>query len=333
MSEHYAYVACSCFRDHLTSQPPVPRSALTFDSFGNVIAKTSRSADDDDEALRRWRERDACPHEDMRLIEKIWDAGEWDSGAVGEEVIPARYPMLYEVLDRSVSFGDATVLATPAQAKKALGELRRLELIVVPETVCLVIDEEGRPVSRHNIPPDGVVSLIDVGPTYGASPEPRNKAGQLLTIDVKDGEFIVRRFTDRSILLRARSLAQIVGDDPEARSYRDLPHDRDAVTWNGRSYSRLTLSDPASGASVDGYGRAITVQVMPSVAFVPRHGTFPAAVTAARAPAMMSDDSLPLGYLGAFLEASVHTQNPLVGYYSGHQPATLDQQQPGTAPL
>jgi hypothetical protein len=80
MSETWTYVACTCFRDGLTSEPPVPRSELAYDRFGNVLMVGSRSGDDDPEALWDWRSGweehvpRACQHDFMRVIEEIWEA-------------------------------------------------------------------------------------------------------------------------------------------------------------------------------------------------------------------------------------------------------------------
>lgn len=71
-----AYVACTCYRDGLTSEPPLPRSQLTIDERGDVVL-----VDDDDDvdvwhAIWNWQES-ACPHPSMKA------ASDWVGNIAG----------------------------------------------------------------------------------------------------------------------------------------------------------------------------------------------------------------------------------------------------------
>jgi len=132
MSERWVYVACTCYRDGLLlSDPPISRSEVVFDRYGNVMEKTSRTPEDDSDEFWDWRSERACIHYNMRFVEEIWDARNWRSDdQVAEAIASGRFPHLEEVLDNSQWFTAATILATPQLAAKAIADFDELAQVI-----------------------------------------------------------------------------------------------------------------------------------------------------------------------------------------------------------
>lgn len=311
MSEYWVYVACTCFRDHVTSQPPVPRGLLTYDRFGNVTMRSSRTPDSDPETLWDWRER-ACPHDDMRLLEDIWWSSTWDSDPVMARIhTPSDFPNLHHILERGRHFGDAEILATPAEADSGLAEFIELDTIPLDGRLPVVVDLDARPVirlPRHRQLTGQMDEELD--------PDEMAAAHALLQVHVEGNEFVITDHNRSRELMRASVLEQLVGLDGNAGSMLEVSRE-DCVEIVHHLYPPVVLRDPLSGEEVEGYGEPITNWGRSHLGEVERHGRFPAEVRITYDQLRLTDLSFQVGTLRPFLEASVLTGNPMVGYYSG----------------
>ncbi|GAB2561271.1 hypothetical protein [Leucobacter ruminantium] len=125
MSEHEAFVACRCYRDGLTSQPPVDPKLLDYDRFGQIKPAGLYGMEaTEDEALWQWWESKACTHEGMREICLIWWAEKPGIGVIKEALDAGQVPAVTEVLERGSQFDSAVIIAEPELAASALIELQ-----------------------------------------------------------------------------------------------------------------------------------------------------------------------------------------------------------------
>ncbi|XVQ12488.1 hypothetical protein ACQP1W_07995 [Spirillospora sp. CA-255316] len=63
-----AYVRCRCLQDGLTTEPPVPAGLIVEDEAGYLDLSVPYEGNEElYEAFDVWRERGACPHEDMEI--------------------------------------------------------------------------------------------------------------------------------------------------------------------------------------------------------------------------------------------------------------------------
>jgi len=312
MSEHWVYVACNCFRDSLLrSEPPVPRSGIVFDKYGNVMEKRSRTPEDDSERFYDWRVEQACSHDHMRLVNEIWWTRDWrDNGEAGRTIASGSFPYLEAVLDNGESFDAATVLATPELAELAIRDLDGLLQLVPHGTTRTVFDNGGnvaiRPVDYAQLPGPGFKPLNDVYENrepdhWDAPPE---KLRQLVEIGLDGLEFVVRDHPEHRELLRAKQLRQVA--EPT-----------DTIRWSIWDYVKVVLTDPGTGNSVTGYSQGIRQGGDDAILGQLVNATFVEMAAVDEVPRMWTDDLWPLQFIRPLLEASASTGNPLVGYYSG----------------
>jgi hypothetical protein len=146
MSEPYLYVTCTCFRDGLTSPPPVAREHMTYDRFGNPMHRRSRTPWDDPSDLWDWREELACQHRYMEITEAIWwtvdphwltDSNHWlrkydrnrvpTPSAADLALVSGQFPNALEVIENLVDKCAPEIVATAETSKVALAELRQIE--------------------------------------------------------------------------------------------------------------------------------------------------------------------------------------------------------------
>jgi hypothetical protein len=63
-----AYVRCRCLQDGLTTEPPVPAALIVEDEAGYLDLSVPFEGNEElFHAFDKWRERGACPHEDMEI--------------------------------------------------------------------------------------------------------------------------------------------------------------------------------------------------------------------------------------------------------------------------
>ncbi len=319
MSETYAYVACTCWRDGLTTDPPIPRSEVVYDRFGNIMIRGSLTPDDDTEEFWDWRYEQACSHHDMRLIEDIWQPVRWRKNQrVLEALSP--YPVLCEVLDAGEWASQATVLATPESAKVALGEWDALFSTRPQGSTQVVVDESGHAVHRLYYDPDdpgdsfvGLSVYLRYCQRHARSPVPED----LIEIGVRQGVLVVRRCADSQELLRSAALTQEVlsqaADGDTALAGDDL-----SIRWESVTFSKIRITDPDSGRSVEGYSIPMTCDTYSDLSGYERQQIIPQTVRTAAMPSVWSDLYWPLGPMRAYLQAAVDTGNPMVGYYTNN---------------
>ncbi|MDR1432554.1 MAG: hypothetical protein LBI99_10615 [Propionibacteriaceae bacterium] len=312
MSEHWVYVACTCCRDDLTTEPPVPRAKIKYDKYGNIMQKRSKTPEDDSEKFWDWRYEGACSHRNMRVVDEIWDARDWRAGGeAGEIIASGRFPYLEQVLDNSDSFNYAEVLAAPESAAVALKDLDAFSQLTPHGTTRVVLDAEGdiavRPVDYAQLPAPGFKPLNDVYENresdgrWDASPD---KLDRLIEIGLEGTEFVVRNHPNHEELLRAKRIRQTVDTS-------------DYTSWSIWGLVWVVLENADTHKSVAGYSQGIRKGSYNAVLEAIRRGTFLEAASAAEVPRVWTDDLWPLRFLRELLEASVKTGNPLIGYYSG----------------
>ena len=318
MSENEVYVACTCYQDGLTTEPPIPRSDIVFDRFGNIMRRGSQTPEDDPEEFWEWRDDHACQHYEMRLIEEIWHAPRWRDDQMIEKVLKT-YPALCTILDGSNCCSQATVLASPELTGEALEQWESLFATRPGGSAQVVVDGKGLVVDRPHYDPDapvdrfiGLSGYFDYCQRYARTSPPED----LIEIGVQGSDLVVRRYTDSQELLRASSLTQVVSSDPEVRSYRGVAPNQ-CMEWGNVGFTFTSLTDPETGASVEGYTRPVQYDFYNSYAGYKKLWTFPSTVHIVMKPLIWSDLCWPLGPLRAFLQASVDTGNPMVGYYNG----------------
>lgn len=306
MSEHEAYVACTCFRDGLTSEPPVPRSALTFDRFGNVTLRSSRSPEEDPEPLWDWRSGweevgpPACAHDHMRLAERIWSTGNWRESEVGATISAGPYSALHEVLDNGRSFGGATILATSELATDALPELEQVLAIPTGLTTRVLKDDAGRTLLAP-------VDSKGYRPGLGFTPfwpreYPKERISGITEAGADDIEIVVRDYeAEGREWFRTDRLKY--GVEPENEVF--LGH---------RMLYRTSFYNDARGQRFGGLAPRIWLFDHDEDLF-PWVG--PEELHLEVRELRISDLAWYLRPLRAFMHASIQTGNPLVGYYNG----------------
>lgn len=124
MSEYEAYVACSCWRESKTTPPPVDPATLTLDRFGQVcpIGMPGLESSDDEELWSWWGER-ACPHRDMRQVQRIWWIQPPGEGTLKRALEQRRLPAFAEVAERGRASCGPKIIADIELAATALDEL------------------------------------------------------------------------------------------------------------------------------------------------------------------------------------------------------------------
>ena len=143
MSEWYGFVACTCYQQGRTTEPPYPREQLTVNEFGIVTLQSSATPDEDPDTLYEWRrglrEDDqkfgtACEHEHMRLIDEIfyWPGARAHTGrydAVEQLLADDTYPRLRGVVyaPEGSEYPSGGTWVRPHQAGPALADLERLK--------------------------------------------------------------------------------------------------------------------------------------------------------------------------------------------------------------
>ncbi|MDX1876993.1 hypothetical protein SBE55_04085 [Mycolicibacterium sp. 141076] len=233
-----AHVACNCFRDGLSAEPPVPRSMLTVNECGDVELIDEQNCDFDmANDVYDWTIH-ACTHEDMKFVSEwvgnISGVAWLRSVAVGLPV--DRFGNLAMILAGLSGLMDSY---TPAS------EIRR----ALPELELLL--QEGHLGSTRTISTlSGFVveNKLDWGPialdefhSLGPSPYYESPWPDLVELGVIGYEFVVRsREQPANELLRTRILEQKW--DPESVEFGQAP--------DGRPTSRITFTNLQTMESV-----------------------------------------------------------------------------------
>ena len=310
MSETYAYVACTCFRDGVSSDPPVPRSQLMLDPYGNVIMRSSHTGDDDPESLFDWRagwdERRpaACTHHHMRLAEEIWTSSGCHDDRVDRLLEESGAPRLREILEEGRGVGSwAHVIATPDDARDALPELDRILSGSLGKRTRVVVTDDLREVAWP-VDPDGYEGGADFTTLDFQDPH-RIGVDSMLEVGVVEHQLVVRDLSGESQTLRAdRIVSRREGD--QSRQVRSDRHWHDPPRW--------TFVDEASGRQLHGD----VSSTWPGSWYhylQPRWSSLGLQVR--ERELWISDIAWYLPRLRPLLEAAVTTGNPVVQYHNG----------------
>ncbi|MCL2652824.1 MAG: hypothetical protein FWD63_03445 [Propionibacteriaceae bacterium] len=244
----------------------------------------------------------------MRLVECIWDSRDWDAGIVGALTANGSYPNLVAVLKAGESFGDATILATPDIAAVALSELEAMSEEKPGGVVPVIRDADGNIVNRlvNYEHPSVVMQPYVLDPiVQSLNVESGNVPDHLVQVIIDGSEFVVSSCPDNQEQFRARSLRQMVDQ-------------RDQIRLGYRMLSSVTLSTLDRETSVTGYCLPVRYGQFDRLSEFTRRRQYPKKLRLGHSEIRMCDLCWPLGPLRAFLQASVLTGNPLVGYYNGH---------------
>ncbi|MFT4010028.1 MAG: hypothetical protein QM655_08300 [Nocardioidaceae bacterium] len=303
MSEHYLYVACTCFRDGIATEPPVSRELLDNDRFGNVKRIADRTGEDSPENLYQWREHDACEHDYMRIGDEIFHGtrAEWDHPVVEQTLKSEGFEAIDELFHRRPS-GDADVFATAAEASRALPELRRL--LETPTGISSRVLVDARARVSGPLDPRGYTS--GVGFTRLAdSRYPKFPIEGITELGLGGFEFVVRSMGDRP-WESSRSRTLLVSQD----DYRS------EVRIGGSDLYR-TLFQPGEGGHPT-WGWAPRFWFFDGVV-PPRNRPYVAPVMRVELREQAMCDLEPwLRLFDKLLRAAEASGNPVVSYYSGH---------------
>ncbi|WP_145978803.1 hypothetical protein [Granulicoccus phenolivorans] len=209
-----AYVACTCFRDGVTSEPPIPRSLIVVGPTGRPETVWDQDPDelvsdaqlDVSVLFHDWTDS-ACAHPFMELVsERIGNVmGVAWLRAVASGLDPGRFGRLTEILEGLSGMMDDLLPADEARA--ALPELEALlresvigSTRVLHELDGSVIDDEldSRPIDY--------VAFRSLGPSPGF----RSEFDELVELGVEGYDFVVRsRGAVPGELFRARLVNQV----------------------------------------------------------------------------------------------------------------------------
>lgn len=303
MSEGLLYVACSCFREGRTSEPPLPPERLDLDRFGNVKRVVDASPEDSPEYLQLWRSGRACEHTDMQVWEELYHGRrrEWSSDLVEDLLTRPAYRHIADVLHRPTS-AMAEVLVEAHEAEVALSELRALCALPTSMETRIVIDEQGeasRPVDGAGF--RGERDFARIGVSQDAYPE--STAGEIGEIGVSGVEVVVRDLGSGAERIRSTTV-EVLQDSAVS------------VEFGGYRMYRTVFIPPGTPGAVWRWA--------PRLSFTP-------AQARRRGPDMPLETSLrvetrdltmpeldhDLAVFELILAASVDTGNPVVSYYTG----------------
>ncbi|MET3963097.1 hypothetical protein ABIE44_003031 [Marmoricola sp. OAE513] len=304
MSEHYAYVACTCWRDGKTTVPPA-EVEFRFDAYGNLRSPAGEMVEDWSDEMYEWATDTACPHRHMRLVEEIFVPAYEPDPRLVDELVTGRYEHLRQVLDQASAYSYRGVIAPAAIAASAKAEIDALSQVRVGPDTRVLVDRGGREpieaIDLHGFPNEEGPIGLGVRDHYGAPTD------HLLEVGVDGLDLLVRTMTAEPVeLLRAARLGQHVADDAEVvKAFQYL-------------YAESTFTNLDSGESAAGYARPVTYMKFASVADCELLWDKVEELTVAVRPLVMTDLGWYLPRLQALLEASVVTGNPVVMYYSGN---------------
>ncbi|OBH17954.1 hypothetical protein [Mycolicibacter sinensis] len=309
-----AYVSCNCYREGLTTEPPMPRSRLKIDERGDVVPIHFSHDDDDDtdddidmwDELMNWKET-ACAHPSMQLagelMGNIMSIAWLRSVAAG---LPAdRFGNLAEILCGLSGMMDSYQPASDVRrASPELDALLRQDYVGLTRIICAdgdwVVDNQ---VDRGAVDYASFHSL-DYGAGYNA-PWP-----DLVELGIEAYEFVVRtRAEQPRELLRARILRQ----EWDAGNVEYHEHGR------RRQVSLVTFTNVQNGESVRVRSFGISsVAVSDDAA---GHGGLPNGDERRRYPSflfiserklMLAECWWQLAALKRLFDASVASGNPVV---------------------
>jgi hypothetical protein len=303
MSEHYLYVACACFRDGRTSEPPLPRESLGFDRYGNVKRVVDRSPEDSPHVLWDWRESKACEHYDMRAVDAIFHGSHprWDHPYVEQAIAASGMGHLRALMHRDPS-GGADIFATAEEAGAALVELRELLEAPTGITSRVLVDPRGRVstmIDRDGY--DGTTEFTQVG-AYRDYPNVRIEGVKELGLE--GFEFVVREYGGRD------------REHSRSESLQVFQWGADEV-WIGGTHLQRTLF-------LGGEGAHPVMGLAPRLWFISgypepsrREPYVPEVLRVELRDQAVIDLDYRLAVFRDVLAASVDTGNPIVSFHNG----------------
>lgn len=303
MSEHYLYVACTCFRDGIATPPPISPHLLDHDRFGVVKRIADVTGEDSPDDLYRWRESDACEHRHMRIGDEMFHGTrpEWDHPVVERALKSEGFAAIDDVFHRRPT-GDTDVFATTAEASAALPELEKLLTLPTGVTSRVLADRRGRvsrPIDQRGY--DGSAAFTRLADDR----YPGQRIEGIAELGLEGFELVVRDLGG-ALQESSRSRSLLVS--------QDLHQDRIRI---GGAVLHRTLFQPGEGAH-------------PSWGWAPQFWFFPGELPAHHLPYVppvmhvevreqaMGDLEPWLLLFQELLTASVETGNPVVSYYNGH---------------
>ncbi|WP_156393580.1 hypothetical protein [Nocardioides sp. Root140] len=304
MSEHYLYVACSCFRDGRTTEPPFPRAKLGFDRYGNVKLAAEKSPEDSPDGLWEWRDNKACEHHDMRLVDRIYEGSraDWDYPYVEQAIAGEGFERLRELLHRDVS-GDAAIFATADEAAAGLAEMQELLDKPTGITSRVLMDPRGRvskAIDRDGY--DGNTEFTQVG-AYRDYPSVRIEG--VAELGIEGFEFVLREYGGKD------------WEHSRSQTMQVFQTGRDEI-YIGGSFLQRTLFLPGEG-SHPSWGLSPRLWFISGYPEPSRREPYvPELLKVELQEQRMVDLDYRLTVFRDVLEASASTGNPVVSYYSGH---------------
>lgn len=232
-----AYVACSCYRDGLTSEPPVPRDQLMIDECGDVVPIDEDACDDHFwDVFHPWQDT-ACRHERMQFV------GEWIGNVMGiawlrsvtANLDEERFPVLAPVLTGLSGLMDSHLPAVVA--RRALSELVALLEENSPLGTTRMVCGFGGAIVDDAIDRGSVdyTTFRSLGPWVVRTPE----LADIVDVGLEGWDFVVKTHEGDSELLRARLLGQVWHEETV-----------DRTTEGAQPTALVTFSDVMSGETI-----------------------------------------------------------------------------------
>lgn len=311
-----AFVACTCYRDGLTSEPPITRDQIVIDDTGKpqcawIDSPYSQLSEEQEGAIRKmieWTES-ACEHEDMDLVsERIGNISSvgWLRAATSG-IDDAKFAHLGPILSGLSGMMDSRLQA--AEAEAAMPELEQLlQEPAVGATRTLQESGDGYLIETAiGMAPFDDTVFHSLGPASHYLPEQVD----LVVLGVRGLEFVVRardaHGEDGRELFSARMVEQVWHRDletPPASDYRD-------------PVSLVTFRNIENDASITVKSLGIRVhRRWPTGKYWEEKrgylGHYPRAFFIGERKVMLPEVWVPLTAIQRLFRASIRTGNPVV---------------------